>query len=122
MTQSNFIPNIVKAMKYAQNGPVFYEEMNKGFPKSVNFYKVIAHSYENVTVDDIDADRPGTVANYIRRNDEAVFMATDKLLNAYQNDFLNCGSFDEFFCDVAGLLEDIPSPDEFIRDLLQVIP
>jgi hypothetical protein len=56
---------------------------------------------QNVTVGDIDADWPGTVAEYIRHNDEAVLRATDKLLNAYQNDFLNCGSFDEF-CDVAG--------------------
>jgi hypothetical protein len=54
-------------------------------------------------VGDIDADWPGTVAEYIRHNDEAVLRATDKLLNAYQNDFLNCGSFDEF-CDVAGII------------------
>ena len=50
---------------------------------------------------DIDSDWPGTVAEYIRHNDEAVLRATDKLLAAYQNDFLTCGSFDEF-CDVAG--------------------
>lgn len=56
---------------------------------------------QNVTVGDIDADWPGTVAEYIRHNDEAVLRATDKLLNAYQSDFLACGSFDEF-CDVAG--------------------
>lgn len=56
---------------------------------------------QNVTVGEIDADWPGTVAEYIRHNDEAVLRATDKLLNAYQNDFLTCGSFDEF-CDVAG--------------------
>jgi NADH:ubiquinone oxidoreductase subunit K len=73
---------------------------------------------QNVTVGDIDADRPGTVADYIRHNDEAVFMATDKLLNAYQNDFLNCGSFDEFFCDVAGnmfflLIISIPHCDNY---------
>ena len=53
---------------------------------------------QNVAVGDIDADWPGTVAEYIRHNDEAVLRTTDKLLNAYQNDFLNCGSFDEF-CD-----------------------
>jgi hypothetical protein len=28
IAQSNFIPNIVKAMKYAQNGPVLYEVQN----------------------------------------------------------------------------------------------
>lgn len=56
---------------------------------------------QNVTVGEIDSDWPGTVAEYIRHNDEAVLRATDKLLNAYQNDYLTCGSFDEF-CDVAG--------------------
>ncbi len=49
---------------------------------------------QNITVGDIGADWPGTVADYIRHNDEAVFMATDKLLNTYQNYFLNCGSFE----------------------------
>lgn len=57
---------------------------------------------QNVTVGDIDSDWPGAVAEYIRHNDEAVLRAiTDKLLSAYQDDYLTCGSFDEF-CDVAG--------------------
>lgn len=41
------------------------------------------------------------MAEYIRNNDEAVLRATDKLLNAYQDDYLACASFDEF-CDAAG--------------------
>lgn len=57
--------------------------------------------FQNVTVGEIDSDWPGTVAEYIRHNDETVLRGTDKLLNAYQNDYLTCGSFDEF-CDVAG--------------------
>lgn len=54
-----------------------------------------------MTCEDSDSEWPGTVAEYIRHNDEAVLRATDKLLNAYQDDYLTCGSFDEF-CDVAG--------------------
>lgn len=59
---------------------------------------------QNVSVGDIESDWPGVVAEYIRHNDEAVLRAiTDKLLSSYQNDFLTCGSFEEF-CDVAGNL------------------
>ena len=58
-------------------------------------------SFKNVSVGDIDSDWPGTVADYIRHNDESVLRATDKLLDAYQNDFLSSASFAEF-CDVAG--------------------
>lgn len=57
-----------------------------------------------MTVGDIDSDWPGTVAEYIRHNDEIVLRAiNDKVLSAYQNDFLTSGSFDEL-CDVVGML------------------
>jgi len=63
---------------------------------------IISFLLQNVSVGEIESDWPGVVAEYIRHNDEAVLRAiTDKLLSAYQNDFLTCGSFDEF-CDVAG--------------------
>jgi len=74
-----------------------------------------------VATGDLDSDWPGAVADYIRNNDEAVLRGTDRLLSSYQNDFLTSASFDEF-CDVTGLLEDIPSPEEFINDLLQGMP
>lgn len=54
-----------------------------------------------VPIGDTDSEWPGTVAEYIRHNDEGILRATDKLLSAYQDDYLTCGSFDEF-CDVAG--------------------
>ena len=50
---------------------------------------------------DLDSDWPGSVADYIRNNDEAVLRGTDRLLSSYQNDFLTSSSFDEF-CDVTG--------------------
>jgi len=89
------------------------------------FFAIVNGIYDiilkNVATGDLDSDWPGAVADYIRNNDEAVLRGTDRLLSSYQNDFLTSASFDEF-CDVTGLLEDIPSPEEFINDLLQGMP
>lgn len=90
----NGIYNIVLKVRW-------YHFLNAFITQTFTSYPAIWHR-QNVSVGDIDSDWPGVVAEYIRHNDEAVLRAiTDKLLSAYQNDFLTCGSFDEF-CDVAG--------------------
>ncbi|XP_063966800.1 E3 ubiquitin-protein ligase UBR4-like [Lytechinus pictus] len=64
---------------------------------------------------------PVNLASYIRNNDEVLLKAGDKLLHMYEEDLLPCESFAEF-CDVDGLLVDIPNPDQFLADTLKSIP
>ncbi|XP_071948294.1 E3 ubiquitin-protein ligase UBR4-like isoform X1 [Antedon mediterranea] len=59
-----------------------------------------------------------SVADYIRNNDETILKGADKLLATYESDLLPCESFAEF-CDVNGLLDDIPKPDTFIQETLK---
>ncbi|KAK0172054.1 hypothetical protein PV328_005423 [Microctonus aethiopoides] len=58
------------------------------------------------------------LADYIRDNDELMMKASEKVLAKYRDDLLLCGSFDEY-CDVVGLLEDIPDLASYITDLLR---
>lgn len=62
-----------------------------------------------------------TVAEFIRHNDQVLVEASSKLLSLYQEELLPISSFMEF-CDVAGLLQEIPSPDDFLTELLQSLP
>ncbi|KAK6636982.1 hypothetical protein RUM43_010649 [Polyplax serrata] len=61
---------------------------------------------------------PNRLADYIRHNDEAMIKASDRLLACYREEFLPCTSFEEF-CDVVGLLGDIPDSNTYIFDLLR---
>lgn len=61
------------------------------------------------------------VADYIRHNDKALIEACDRVLAAYQDEMLPCESFSEF-CDVVGLLEEIPDPDSYLTDLFASLP
>ncbi|XP_031553032.1 E3 ubiquitin-protein ligase UBR4-like isoform X2 [Actinia tenebrosa] len=58
---------------------------------------------------------PQAMAENIRKNDEAVLKACDKVLKTYQNDLLPAESFAEF-CDVAELLTVIENPDGFLQE------
>lgn len=60
---------------------------------------------------------PSQLADYIRHNDEALMKAADRLLATYRDELLPCASFDEF-CDVVGLLDNIPRPEAFLTQLL----
>ncbi|XP_074661944.1 E3 ubiquitin-protein ligase UBR4-like [Tubulanus polymorphus] len=57
------------------------------------------------------------LAEFIRQNDRTVLDNVDKLLRTYEEEILPCESFMEF-CDVLGLLEEIPNPDKFLQELL----
>ncbi|XP_062622353.1 E3 ubiquitin-protein ligase UBR4-like, partial [Saccostrea cucullata] len=61
------------------------------------------------------------VADYIRNNDKVVIEACDKVLATYQDEILPCESFSEF-CDVVGLLEEIPDPDSYLNNLFASLP
>ncbi|XP_072386468.1 E3 ubiquitin-protein ligase UBR4 [Diabrotica undecimpunctata] len=61
------------------------------------------------------------LADYIRHNDEALMKSSEKLLADYTDEFLPCTSFSEF-CDVAGLLDIITTPDRYLSDLLNGLP
>nr|CAD7443272.1 unnamed protein product [Timema bartmani] len=65
-----------------------------------------------------DDQWPSTLADYIRHNDEALLKASERLLATYREELLPCTSFEEF-CDVTGLLNDIPNPSSYIADVLQ---
>jgi len=54
---------------------------------------------------------------YLRNNDDANLKAAEKLLKRFEEDVMPCESFGEF-CDVEGLLEEIPDPDQFLKDVL----
>ncbi|XP_011314104.1 protein purity of essence isoform X2 [Fopius arisanus] len=58
------------------------------------------------------------LADYIRENDEAMLKASEKVLVAYRDELLPCASFDEY-CDVVGLLGEIPDLSSYITDLLR---
>ncbi|XP_074029001.1 E3 ubiquitin-protein ligase-like protein poe [Leptinotarsa decemlineata] len=64
-----------------------------------------------------DDQWPNNLADYIRHNDEALMKSSEKLLGIYTEELLPCTSFPEF-CDVAGLLDDVVSPETYISDLL----
>ncbi|CAH0559665.1 unnamed protein product [Brassicogethes aeneus] len=83
------------------------------------FFGVVDGIYENFfkNVSGAEDQWPNNLADYIRHNDEALMKSSEKLLSTYTEELLPCTSFAEF-CDVAGLLDVIQSPDTFITDLL----
>ncbi|KAK9874861.1 hypothetical protein WA026_005677 [Henosepilachna vigintioctopunctata] len=77
---------------------------------------IYSHFFKNVTAP--DDQWPNVLADYIRHNDEFLIKASEKLLAAYMEELLPCTSFAEF-CDVAGLLDVITTPETYISDLLK---
>ncbi|KAJ8682718.1 hypothetical protein QAD02_018510 [Eretmocerus hayati] len=80
---------------------------------------IYAHFFKKVGVV-TDDQWPTVLAEYIRHNDEVLLKASEKVLAAYRDELLPCASFEEF-CDVAGLLGEIPDPSTFISEVLQSI-
>ncbi|KAK2587956.1 hypothetical protein KPH14_004040 [Odynerus spinipes] len=65
-----------------------------------------------------DEQWPLILAEYIRHNDEAMLKASERVLATYRDELLPCASFEEF-CDVIGLLGEIPDPSTHITELLR---
>lgn len=90
-----------------------------------------------------EEDWPISLFDYIRRNDEAMMKSSDSILATFTDEYLPCSTFAEF-CDVAGnffylfifilmifniffffiagLLNLIDNPDNFLIELLQSLP
>jgi len=62
-----------------------------------------------------------SLAEFIRQNDTSLQENAGKLLSLFEEEVLPCESLDEF-CDVVGLLEDIPNPSSFLTETLAQIP
>jgi E3 ubiquitin-protein ligase UBR4 len=62
-----------------------------------------------------------TLAEYIRHNDAHLLEQGDRMLHNLETEVTPCESFDEY-CDVLGLLEQIPNPANFLSDILTSLP
>ncbi|GIY36069.1 e3 ubiquitin-protein ligase UBR4 [Caerostris darwini] len=60
------------------------------------------------------------LADYVRQNDQALLEASDNLLRFFEDDLMPVQSFAEF-CDVLDLLHDIPDPQSFLEDVLDMV-
>ncbi|XP_054157835.1 E3 ubiquitin-protein ligase UBR4-like [Oppia nitens] len=69
--------------------------------------------------DEWGLDWPLALAEYIRNNDQSLLESGNKMLRYYEEDLLPSQSFAEF-CDVCGLLSDIPDANEFIENALKI--
>ncbi|XP_064650064.1 E3 ubiquitin-protein ligase UBR4-like isoform X3 [Lineus longissimus] len=76
---------------------------------------IYSYLFKNVNVG-ADVCWSTALAEHIRNSDRSMLDAGDKLVNMYEDELLPCESFTEF-CDIMGLLEEIPNPDKFMRDL-----
>uniref|UniRef100_A0A2R5LN58 Putative e3 ubiquitin-protein ligase ubr4 n=1 Tax=Ornithodoros turicata TaxID=34597 RepID=A0A2R5LN58_9ACAR len=65
-----------------------------------------------------DESWPTALAEYIRHNDQPMLELGDKLLRHFEEQLLPCQSFAEY-CDVMGLLSEIPDPDAFMQEALR---
>lgn len=61
------------------------------------------------------------LAEWIRHNDEALLKSTSKVLSTFQDDLLPATSVEEIV-DVCGLMQDIPIPANFLREILSSVP
>ena len=61
------------------------------------------------------------LAEWIRHNDEALLKSTSKVLSTFQDDLLPATSVEEIV-DVCGLMQDIPMPANFLREILSSVP
>ncbi|XP_010769119.1 LOW QUALITY PROTEIN: E3 ubiquitin-protein ligase UBR4 [Notothenia coriiceps] len=62
-----------------------------------------------------------SLAEYVRHNDMPIYEASERVLRAFQDELMPAESLSEF-CDVVGLLSEIPDPDLFLQDLLNSLP
>lgn len=77
-----------------------------------------------VTTIDITTDANDWAAqlgDWIRHNDDTLLRLTSRALKTFQDDLLPATSVDEII-DVCGLLNDIPSPESFLIEMLSMIP
>ncbi|CAG9835872.1 unnamed protein product [Diabrotica balteata] len=120
---------VLAHMRHCQpSGPV--KTVSDKSVKDYNIYKpyllffglidgIYNHFFKNVGGP--DEQWSTNLADYIRHNDEALMKSSEKLLADYTDEFLPCTSFSEF-CDVAGLLDIITTPDRYLSDLLNGLP
>ncbi|XP_047533883.1 protein purity of essence isoform X2 [Vanessa atalanta] len=110
----------VRALTPEQRAPCTWPE----YKPYVVFVALVDQLY-NVMFKNVNATTveqwPIKLAEYIRHNDEANAKAAERVVTTLTDELLPCDSFAEF-CDAAGLLEDIPDPDAFLRALLDEQP
>jgi E3 ubiquitin-protein ligase UBR4 len=81
------------------------------------FYALIQGLYQQVFKDVTGAGEwPSILADYIRRNDEALVKSTSALLTSYQQQLTTATSLEEFL-DILGLKEEIKSFSQFLAEL-----
>ncbi|ELU10961.1 hypothetical protein CAPTEDRAFT_154354 [Capitella teleta] len=68
-----------------------------------------------------EATWPAALAEFIRQNDSTLNEQGAKVLSAIQDEFAPCESLAEY-CDVIGLLEEIPDADAFAKETLNMLP
>lgn len=89
------------------------------------FFALIDQVYENmftrIPAPSNEAEWPSTLADWIRHNDDVLIKASGKVLTAFQDDLLPATSVDEIV-DVVGLMGEIPSPTNFLLEVLSSVP
>lgn len=87
------------------------------------FFGLVDGIYQNLLkkVNQKEEDWTRCLADHIRHNDRPMLEGCDRLLSIYEEEMLPCESFTEY-CDVIGMLEEIPEPDKFLSDLLESMP
>ncbi|XP_067662559.1 E3 ubiquitin-protein ligase UBR4-like [Haliotis asinina] len=68
-----------------------------------------------------DSSWSNSLAEYIRNNDKPVLEGCDKIIRLYEGEMLPCESLAEF-CDVIGMLDEVPNPEEFQKELFASLP
>jgi len=69
---------------------------------------------------DEDESWSTVLADYIRNNDQQLLDNAEQLLQYYEQDLLQCTTFNEF-CDILELLNEINDPQQFLIDTLQMV-
>ncbi|XP_013144239.1 PREDICTED: E3 ubiquitin-protein ligase UBR4 [Papilio polytes] len=76
--------------------------------------------FKNVSATTVE-QWPVKLAEYIRHNDEANAKAAERIVATLTDELLPSASFAEL-CDAAGLLRDLPDPDDFLRAAIEELP
>ncbi|KAH6944608.1 hypothetical protein HPB50_004249 [Hyalomma asiaticum] len=120
--QSNMhlIPYLLHMVLYVINTTrcVTREEKNLSNFLEMSPDRKIENFYERVSCS-TDDGWSVALADYIRHNDQQHLELGDKLLRNFEEQVLTCQSFMEY-CDVMGLLCEIPNPDAFLLESLQL--
>ncbi len=95
------------------------------YKKVILFFAIVdqiyAQTFSAVPSPEKESDWPTALAEWIRKNDDALMKASGRVLAAFQSDLFPATSVDEIV-DVCGLLEDIPSPASFLLEVLAMVP